>query len=118
VNQAYALIIQDERQKLVAGSSRLMPENMTHISMFTSRSDNYAPNGFCDFCHMEGHMRADCHKLMKCDFCHKTGYLKVDCFRLIGYPPCKCKKEDVVVGNSIYDAGSMKAQPTAPNQIP
>ncbi|KAH0638973.1 hypothetical protein KY285_035559 [Solanum tuberosum] len=60
VNQAYALVNQDESQKLVAGSSRLVPENMAPTAMFTSRSGYqrpkkpYAPNAFCDYCHIKG----------------------------------------------------------------
>ena len=43
VNQAYALVNQDESQKLVAGSSRLIPENMAPTAMFTSRSGYQRP---------------------------------------------------------------------------
>ena len=38
VNQAYALVNQDESQKLEVGSSRLVLENMAPTTMFTSRS--------------------------------------------------------------------------------
>lgn len=40
----------------------------------------------CDFCHVKGHVREDCFKLMKCDHCGKTGYLIGKCYQLIGYP--------------------------------
>ncbi|KAH0692239.1 hypothetical protein KY285_019336 [Solanum tuberosum] len=87
INQVYAMINQDE-------------------SVTDSRSKKpYNPNAFCDYCHMKGHMRSDCHKLLKCDVCHKTGHLKLNCFRLIGYPPdFKGKRDAVVTGNSIYEA--------------
>ncbi|KAG5592026.1 hypothetical protein H5410_042540 [Solanum commersonii] len=72
----------------------LLTENLIPTAMNTSRpgvTDSrskkpYNPNAFCDYCHMNGHMRSDCHKLLKCDFCQKTGHLKLNCFRLIGYP--------------------------------
>lgn len=48
---------------------------------------SFNPNVSCDFCHMKGHLKVDCHKLLKGDFCYKTGHLRIDCYRLIGYPP-------------------------------
>lgn len=129
VNQACALVNQDESQKLVVGSSGLVHENMAPTAMFTSRSryqkpkEPYAPNAFCDYCHIECHLRADCNKLLKCDHCHKTGHLKVVCFRLIGYPPdYKGKREVVVAGNFVYDTrcvtGSLKSPLNPPNYYP
>lgn len=111
------MINQDESQKIVAGSSRMMCENMTPTTMFTSKLNHgsqrqkksFNPNVFCDFCHMKGHLKVDCHKLLKCDFCHKTGHLRRDCYMLIGYPPdYKGKRKVVVAGNSIYDIGHAK----------
>ncbi|KAH0672595.1 hypothetical protein KY290_024830 [Solanum tuberosum] len=94
---------------------------MSSTAMFTSRSGYqrpkkpYAPNAFCDYCHIKGHLRADCNKLLKCDHCHRTGHLKANCFRLIGYPPdYKGKREGAVVGNSVYDTGSVNP----PNHYP
>jgi len=111
INQVYAMVNQDESQKMVVSSSRLMmPENSNPTAMFTARPlqkprKAYNPNASCDFCHMKGHLKVDCLKLLKCDFCHKTGHLKGDCYRLIGYPShYKGKKDVVVAGNSIYDA--------------
>lgn len=69
---------------------------------------------------MKGHLRIDCHKLLKCDFCHKTGHLKIDCFRLIGYPPNYKGKRDTVGGmaaNSTYDAGPMFSQQSAAGTV-
>jgi len=119
INQVYAMINQDESQKLVANSSRSLNENLIPTAMYTSRSGvansrskkPYNPNAFCDYCHMKGHMRSDCHKLLKCDYCHKTGHVKLDCFRLIGYPPdFKGKRDAVVAGNSIYEAPPISYQ--------
>ncbi|KAG5627615.1 hypothetical protein H5410_012833 [Solanum commersonii] len=125
------MINQDESQQLVAGSSRLIPKNLTHTAMFTARPASsptaifiarpasspqrpkkpYNPNAVCDFCHMKDHLRIDCLKLLNCDFCHKTGHLKLNCYKLNGYPPhYKGKREVVVAGNSMYDAGSVHRQ--------
>jgi len=93
VNQAYALVIQDESQKGIAGD---IGEGMDSLALYTARSNtpqqfhpkprkNYQ-NLFCDFYSMRGHVRADCNKLKKCDHCHVTGHIKENCFLLIGYP--------------------------------
>lgn len=65
INQVYAMINQDESQKMVAESSRVMSESMTPTTMFTSKpvngnqkqKKNYNPGAFCDFCRMKGHVR-------------------------------------------------------------
>uniref|UniRef100_A0A3Q7JDU2 Reverse transcriptase Ty1/copia-type domain-containing protein n=1 Tax=Solanum lycopersicum TaxID=4081 RepID=A0A3Q7JDU2_SOLLC len=98
-----------------------MPENLISTAMYTSRSNSrnkkpYNPNAFCEYCHMKGHMRNDCNKLLKCDHCHKTGHVKLDCFKLIGYPSeFKGKRDTLVAGNSIYEASPIHHQ--APQQF-
>jgi len=94
VNQVYAMINQDESQRIVAGSNHLMNENVSPTVMFTKRNTGptsrhkkpFNPNAYCDHCHMKGHLKVDCFKLMKCDHCHNTGHLKSNCYQLIGYP--------------------------------
>ncbi|XP_069150450.1 uncharacterized protein [Solanum lycopersicum] len=71
INQAYAMVNQDESQRMVAGSSRIMSD-MVPTAMFTSKSGPsshkhrrpYNPNAFCDFCNIKGHMRTNCNKLL------------------------------------------------------
>ena len=90
--------------------------------MYTSRSNSrnkkpYNPNAFCDYCHMKGHMRSDCNKLLKCDHCHKTGHVKLDCFKLIGYPSeFKGKRDTIVAGNSIYEESFIHQHAPQPAQ--
>ncbi|XP_070004414.1 uncharacterized protein [Nicotiana sylvestris] len=61
VNQAYALIIQDKSQKLVAESNYVTTETMELAALFTAR--NNVPKqkrswGIeCDYCHGKGHTR-------------------------------------------------------------
>ncbi|KAG5571891.1 hypothetical protein H5410_061657 [Solanum commersonii] len=92
--------------------------------MFTARPlqkprKAYNPNVLCDFCHMKGHLKFDCLKLLKCDFYHKTGHLKGDCYRLIGYlPHYKGKRDVAVAGNSTYDAGPDISQHYYPHMPP
>lgn len=112
VNQAYALIIQDESQKGIAGS---VQEGMESLALYTSSNfRSPQPNSrqvfprrnfhslYCDFCNMKGHTRAECNKLKKCDHCHATGHVKDNCFQLIGYPEnFKGKKKvNAVMGDS------------------
>jgi len=88
VNQAYALIVQDESKKLAAGSSSNYHDGGSAV-FFTSKSFGFKKknwNSVCDFCHMKGHVREDCFKLMKCDHCGKTGHIIGKCYQLIGYP--------------------------------
>ncbi|XP_015068864.1 uncharacterized protein LOC107013473 [Solanum pennellii] len=88
VNQAYALIVQDESQKLAAISSSNLHEGGSAV-FFTSKGSGSKKknwNSVCDFCHVKGHVREDCFKLMKCDHCGKTGHLIGKCYQLIGYP--------------------------------
>ncbi|KAH0737540.1 hypothetical protein KY290_036245 [Solanum tuberosum] len=88
VNQAYALIVHDESQKLAVGSSSNYHDGGS-VVFFTSKSFGFKKknwNSVCDFCHMKGHVREDCFKLMKCDHCGKTGHLIGKCYQLVGYP--------------------------------
>uniref|UniRef100_A0A3Q7HPE8 Reverse transcriptase Ty1/copia-type domain-containing protein n=1 Tax=Solanum lycopersicum TaxID=4081 RepID=A0A3Q7HPE8_SOLLC len=122
INQVYAMISQDESQKLAANLSRSMPESLNPTAMYTSRSNSrnkkpYNPNAFCDYCHMKVHMRSDCSKLLKCDHCHKTGHVKLDCFKLIGYPSeFKGKRDTVVAGNSTYEESFIHQHAPQPTQ--
>ena len=64
INQAYAMVNQDESQRMVAGSSM---SDMVPTAMFTSNSGpgghkprrSYNPNALCDYCNIKGHMRSD-----------------------------------------------------------
>uniref|UniRef100_A0A3Q7JBE5 Retrotransposon Copia-like N-terminal domain-containing protein n=1 Tax=Solanum lycopersicum TaxID=4081 RepID=A0A3Q7JBE5_SOLLC len=105
VNQAYSLIIQDERQKGIAGS---VHEEMESLALYTARHfRSPQPNTgqafcrrnfhslFCDFRNMKEHTRVEFNKLNKCDHCNATEHVKADCFQLIGYPEYfKGKKKD------------------------
>lgn len=95
VNQAYALVIQDESKKGIAGTIR---EGMESVALYIARRQyqtNFKPNQFqrknsnllySDFCHMRGHARTDYKKLKKCNQCQATSHVREDCFLLIGYP--------------------------------
>lgn len=76
VNQAYALIVQDESQRLAVGSnfSGYDGAGPNSTVLFTARNAGSKKKSWgtmCDFCHVKGHMREDCFKLMKCAHCGK-----------------------------------------------
>ncbi|XP_075095487.1 uncharacterized protein LOC142173743 [Nicotiana tabacum] len=68
VNQAYALIVQDESQKLMASSNYVTVETMESTALFTTRNiipkhkRNWSVE--CDYCHGKGHTRDCCFKLI------------------------------------------------------
>ena len=112
VNQVYALVMQDESQKGIAGT---VNERMESLALYTARNNrnqqfNNIPRKnyqslYCDFCNMEGHIKTDCNKLKKCDHCHATGHVKGNCYQLIGYPEnFKGKKrvDTVFAGGTLY----------------
>lgn len=124
INQVYAMINLNESQKMLAGSSRVMSDNLMPTTMFTSKNNhgiqrqkkNYNPNVFCDLCRMEGHSKIDYNKLMKYDFFHKNGHVKDDCYRLIGYPHnYKGNREAVVAENTTYNTANMKEKENTVN---
>ncbi|XP_059309501.1 uncharacterized protein LOC132060493 [Lycium ferocissimum] len=113
VNQAYAMIVQDESQKLLVGSNCVVTNKLDLTALYTSKGSgsslgasssgqtyqrrNYS-SSYCDFCNMKGHTRTNYYKLMKCDFCFQKGHLRENCYKLIGYPEnFKGKKKANVV---------------------
>lgn len=110
VNQAYAMILQDESLKIVAGGG-----GMNATALFTARNTGSKPKKNygvkCEFCHVRGHTKSQCFKLIKCSHCHFTGHLKENCYKLISYPPdVKSKRKDFPAsGNIVQDEGNLHA---------
>lgn len=112
VNQAYALVIQDESQKGIAG---FIHEGMESTALYTGRSKVNQTTHFqkkpftplyCDYCHMRGHVKDDCNKLKRCSHCHASGHVVHECFQLIGYPENwkgKKKVNAALAGSQMYD---------------
>ncbi|XP_070026666.1 uncharacterized protein [Nicotiana sylvestris] len=113
VNQAYSMILQDESQKLVAGWSH-STESIDPTALFSSKIGQKQRRNFnveCDFCHLKGHTKEECYKLMKCDYCNRKGHLKANCYKLIGYPTdFKPQKRANMVGGS-------SNQPNPPSSV-
>lgn len=81
------MIIQDESQKGIVGSIHERIESLAMYSSRVARSPQFNNNRqsyprrnfrsmYCDFCNMNGHIRADYNKLKKCDNCNVTGPMK------------------------------------------
>lgn len=112
VNQAYALIIQDECQKSssvgnapsVGHGHFSSGEEMDPTALITARggtSNKKFGYVFCDYCHIRGHTRSQCFKLKFCHHCKSKGHLKENCYQLIGYPSdFKGKRKANVVTSS------------------
>ncbi|KAL3365228.1 hypothetical protein AABB24_010407 [Solanum stoloniferum] len=96
VNQAYAMIIQDESQKMLVGGNCVVAGRMEPSAFYATEKDAttmYSTRGsgpgqssssgghqyqkkHCDFYNMKGHTRADCYKLQKCEHCLQKGHVK------------------------------------------
>ncbi|XP_019256399.1 PREDICTED: uncharacterized protein LOC109234799 [Nicotiana attenuata] len=89
IDKAYAMVVQEERRKSFTGGTYGQTGHNDPTALFTAQSIskpriNYSLE--CDFCHLKGHTRNECYKLMRCEFCNKTGHLKENCYKIIGYP--------------------------------
>ncbi|XP_075084737.1 uncharacterized protein LOC107819354 [Nicotiana tabacum] len=120
MNQAYAMILQDKSQRIIAGSHTVPIESMEPTTLFTSWNNtqkqrrNY--NVECDFYHMKGHTREGCYKLRKCDYCNMKGHLKENCYKIIGYPAdFKSKKKGASISGHLAKTEVQSVQqPTMP----
>uniref|UniRef100_M1A7Y5 ATP binding protein n=1 Tax=Solanum tuberosum TaxID=4113 RepID=M1A7Y5_SOLTU len=52
----------------------------------SSNRSRRTPSVYCDFCHMRGHLKEACYKLLQCSYCNMKGHTKETCYKLIGYP--------------------------------
>uniref|UniRef100_A0A3Q7I464 CCHC-type domain-containing protein n=1 Tax=Solanum lycopersicum TaxID=4081 RepID=A0A3Q7I464_SOLLC len=117
VNQVYAMVNQDECQRIVAGTSKMMLDYPTPTAMYSKTGDDTSRQKrghiFCDYCNMKGHTRRECNKLKKCEYCHKTGHMKEKCFQLIGYPTdYKGKRQaNMAVAGSLTGSSTGLADP-------
>ncbi|XP_019263436.1 PREDICTED: uncharacterized protein LOC109241171 [Nicotiana attenuata] len=85
IDKAYAMVVQDESSKMIAGNAYGQAGHTDPTALFTARPRrNY--NLECEFCHLKGHTKIECYKLMKCEFCNKTGHRKENCYKIVGYP--------------------------------
>ncbi|KAK6775822.1 hypothetical protein RDI58_026823 [Solanum bulbocastanum] len=111
VNQAFAMILHDESQKLVVGANCGLTETVEPGVFFSARNTVQRPTRNlhieCDFCYICVHTRDSCRKLMKCDYCHMSGHLREKCYKLIGYPlDFKSKKKNPIVSGNLAYAGN------------
>ncbi|XP_070001964.1 uncharacterized protein LOC142166113 [Nicotiana tabacum] len=89
IDKAYAMVVQEESRKSFTGSTYGQTRHNDPTALFTAQSISRPRRNYsleCDFCHLKGHTRNECYKLIKCEFCNKTGHLKENCYKIIGYP--------------------------------
>ncbi|XP_054794561.1 uncharacterized protein LOC129300062 [Prosopis cineraria] len=72
VNQAYNMIMEDEAQKLIAGSNKSSP--IEGATMAVGRGQG------------RGRGRGRGNSSLECAHCHKRGHVKENCYEIIGYP--------------------------------
>ncbi|XP_019234774.1 PREDICTED: uncharacterized protein LOC109215209 [Nicotiana attenuata] len=123
INKAYAMVVQDESRRMITGVNYGNAGNIEPTALFTAQLGikqrrNYSLE--CDFCHLKGHTRKDCYKLMKCDFCNETGHLKDKCYKIVGYPPdFKPKgKANAVLFNEQPQTTQVASQQTSNGTVP
>ncbi|XP_075079668.1 uncharacterized protein LOC142164824 [Nicotiana tabacum] len=68
LNQAYAMITQDESQQSLGGSA--MAEKVDHMAMQAGRCQGFRGK----------------KQFLQCEHCHIKGHVKENCFKIIGYP--------------------------------
>ncbi|XP_075099549.1 uncharacterized protein LOC142176315 [Nicotiana tabacum] len=73
IDKAYAMVVQDESRKMIAGNAYRQAGHIDPIALFTARPRRNF-NLECEFCHLKCHTKIECYKLMKCEFCNKTGH--------------------------------------------
>ncbi|XP_070015500.1 uncharacterized protein [Nicotiana sylvestris] len=107
--------MKEESRKSFTGGTYGKTGHNDPTALFTAQSTSRPRRNYsleCDFCHLKGHTRNECYKLMKCEFCNKTGHLKENCYKIIGYPSdFKQKKKANAVMNGAGQQG-MTVSPT------
>ncbi|XP_075086314.1 uncharacterized protein LOC142169026 [Nicotiana tabacum] len=76
LNQAYALIIEDESQN--SSAHPVLPNRGDPVSLQTGRGQMTAQNN-------KGHHKGK-KPFVKYDYCNKPGHSKKNCYKLVGYP--------------------------------
>ena len=94
LNQAYALVIEDECQK--GSSINTMSQSITGGNDITALWSAGGPSQNYKKSHNE-------HWNEKCEFCKIKGHIKANCYRLIGYPPnYRGKKKEGIAANNSF----------------
>ncbi|OIT30306.1 hypothetical protein A4A49_25437 [Nicotiana attenuata] len=89
INLAYVMVVQDESRRMMSGNNYGTSSSIDPTTMFSQHSGSKSKRNYnlvCDFCHLKGHTRDQCYKLMKCEYCNKIGHLKESCYKIVGYP--------------------------------
>ncbi|OIT32419.1 hypothetical protein A4A49_56061, partial [Nicotiana attenuata] len=63
LNQAYAMIIQDESQQKI-GEDAVTSDKIEPLAMQAGRGGGKRQYLQCDFCHLKGHTKKNCYKIV------------------------------------------------------
>ncbi|XP_070002934.1 uncharacterized protein [Nicotiana sylvestris] len=88
IHKAYSMVVREESRKSFTGGTYWQTGHNNPTALFTAQSISKPRRNYsleCDFCHMKGHTRNECYKLMRCEFCNKTRHLKENCYKIISY---------------------------------
>ena len=89
VNKAYYMLIERESQRTMASTSIMGQENEVATLLASKR---------------DGYQKSQRNWELQCDHCHMKGHTKLNCYRLIGYPQNYFKnKKKVGQENTAYN---------------
>ncbi|KAH0675175.1 hypothetical protein KY285_022976 [Solanum tuberosum] len=72
INKAYSMLIERESQRTMASTS-MVGQGTEVDALLAGKGDGY--------------QKPQRNWEIQCDFCHLKGHTKLNCYRLIGYPP-------------------------------
>ncbi|XP_009593743.1 uncharacterized protein LOC107771690 [Nicotiana tabacum] len=97
LNQAYALIIEDESQRSSPYPALTVKAEVNVMQAGRGTIPRGEPIAMQAG---EGQSYKEKKPFMRCDYCHKNRHLKENCFKLIGYPGDFKAKSHVVANNA------------------
>ncbi|XP_070008521.1 uncharacterized protein LOC142162233 [Nicotiana tabacum] len=74
INKAYAMLIKRESQRSVANAF-VVGEGIDLVALLTGKGGNY-----------QNYQKPKRNWNIQCDFCHMKGHTKEGCYKIIGYP--------------------------------
>ncbi|KAH7570956.1 hypothetical protein JRO89_XS05G0230300 [Xanthoceras sorbifolium] len=88
LDQAYQLVIQDERVRLAKAVTDDKPAEVLGFAIRTGagRGRGNTERPVCSHCKKTGHESSTCWSLVACPHCHKHGHDKNNCYEIVGYP--------------------------------
>lgn len=89
INQAYAMVVLSESRKMITGNNYEGSSSIDLTTLFIAHSSQTPKKNYnlqCNYCHLKGHTKSQCYKLIKCDFYNKSRHVRETCYKIMGYP--------------------------------